>query len=165
MLCVCILLLSPITSICIHSIVLPSHEIRTPLSVCKLGLDLVQATIGAQCSADNADTLKNCQDSIEIAVTILNDLLSYEKLESGMIELFCDICPGVAFVTKALAPFSLQVGPERSQNAPDCNIMRCCYVKAQHKEVEFKFHVHCERPDDIFVYIDDSKMSQVVIYL
>jgi two-component system, LuxR family, sensor kinase FixL len=86
-----------------------SHEIRTPLSVCKLGLDLVQSEMSPHCSAECVDNLRDCQDSIDIAVSILNDLLSYEKLESGIMVLYQDMYAAMPFISKTLSPFSLQV--------------------------------------------------------
>jgi hypothetical protein len=99
-----------------------SHEIRTPLTVAKLGLMLIRKGVDAVRSqvrdvvpslmAEIDDTITNigdCEQSVDVAVTILNDLLSYEKLESGIYELFQDMCPGVSFVEECVSMFAAQV--------------------------------------------------------
>ena len=74
-----------------------------------MGLDLIQSDIDSRCGQDCVDNLKDCQDAIDIAVTILNDLLSYEKLESGIMDVYQDVTKALPFVSKTLSPFSLQV--------------------------------------------------------
>ena len=100
-----------------------SHEIRTPLTVAKLGLMLVEAGVikvkkeagvveGDALSHDIDDTLANvadCEVSLDVAVTILDDLLSYEKLESGIYEVFRRMCLGVKFVEDCVNVFAIQV--------------------------------------------------------
>ena len=100
-----------------------SHEIRTPLTVAKLGLMLVEAGVrkvkneagveeGDAMSHDIDDTLANiadCESSLDVAVTILDDLLSYEKLESGIYEVFRRMCLGVKFVEDCVSVFAVQV--------------------------------------------------------
>lgn len=102
-----------------------SHEIRTPLTVAKLGLMLIKKgvdsvrnhicgdkTSGIDISAEIDDALTNigdCEQSVDVAVTILNDLLSYEKLESGIYELFQEMCLGVDFVEECVNMFVIQV--------------------------------------------------------
>jgi hypothetical protein len=89
-----------------------SHEIRTPLTVAKLGLMLVEkelSTLHNSISAESISNIQSCQQSIDIAVDILNDLLSYEKLESGIYELFKCFVPAVPFLRNTVATFSIQV--------------------------------------------------------
>lgn len=62
-----------------------SHEIRTPLSATVMGLRVLDDTLRQQnvCDDDTFDTLKDVQSSCTAALDILNDLLSFNKLESG----------------------------------------------------------------------------------
>jgi signal transduction histidine kinase len=60
-------------------------------------------------SAECLRNVRECQDSIDVAVSILNDLLSYEKLESGIMTLYREVVPAASFIESTLAPFSLQV--------------------------------------------------------
>ena len=80
-----------------------SHEIRTPLNTVCMGLELLQSELkcppgllgagapNAPCSDEDLSFLLNVtQDTNEnahIAVEILNDLLNYDKLETGTLEL------------------------------------------------------------------------------
>lgn len=92
-----------------------SHEIRTPLTVAKLGLMLVDKEVESALGSSNEKEseilahLKDCEQSLDIAVSILDDLLSYEKLESGIYELFKDVVPAVSFVETSIRMFSIQV--------------------------------------------------------
>jgi signal transduction histidine kinase len=91
-----------------------SHEIRTPLTVAKLGLMLVNKEVEAKLGATEPESeigahIKDCEQSLDVAVSILDDLLSYEKLESGIYELFRDVVPAVSFVEQAIRMFSIQV--------------------------------------------------------
>jgi signal transduction histidine kinase len=62
-----------------------SHEIRTPLSATVMGLRVLNDTLRLQNDIDDDifDTLKDVQSSCTAALDILNDLLSFNKLESG----------------------------------------------------------------------------------
>ena len=77
-----------------------SHEIRTPLNTACLGLQYLQDELtvkkshgvesssmmsGAKASALN-EIVEQIHCSCDIAVNILNDLLTYEKLEGGILE-------------------------------------------------------------------------------
>lgn len=103
-----------------------SHEIRTPLTVAKLGLNLLekevssrgQSSVTQETNLDAVDIseeqvgnyIGDCQQSLDIAVSILDDLLSYEKLESGIYELFRDVVPAEPFIRNSLKMFNIQVG-------------------------------------------------------
>jgi signal transduction histidine kinase len=121
-----------------------SHEIRTPLSVSMLGLDLIAEEVKALGAGESdMSSISDCQDSINIAVSILNDLLSYEKLESGILELQQEYVAMTGFIKKCLKPFNLQ---------------------ARQKNVTFI--VEDETQEDIdkpfFINVDRTKMSQVI---
>lgn len=55
------------------------------------------------------DSLNDCSGALDIAVSILNDLLSYEKLESGILQTYCDYTPAVPLIRRAIKIFDSQV--------------------------------------------------------
>jgi signal transduction histidine kinase len=67
-----------------------SHELRTPLNTAFLGLKLLTRDLNSSSSAEGLalyETLSDINISCKAAVDILNDLLCYEKLESGLLKL------------------------------------------------------------------------------
>jgi signal transduction histidine kinase len=140
-----------------------SHEIRTPLSISKLGLDLILEEVGqlgsstAMCSLKS--TVNECRQSMDVAVSILDDLLNYEKLEGGIMDIYRIFVPVVDFVDKTLRPF---------------------YLHAKHKGVIFQvlwnLDLNCfaegagagaaggataMTSEQLFLLVDETKMSQV----
>ena len=88
-----------------------SHEIRTPLTVASLGLMLLRDDI-RKSSANTAEldsSIEQCEENINIAVSILNDLLSYEKLESGILELHKKVVKAKDCIPGVVDLFKLQV--------------------------------------------------------
>ena len=91
-----------------------SHEIRTPLSATLMGLRLMLDDFKrsrprpGSVDADRLDTLKDINSSCVAALDILNDLLCFNKLEAGLLELHKEtVCPG-AFVKESVAMFNVQ---------------------------------------------------------
>ena len=67
-----------------------SHEIRTPLSATFLGLKMLTEDLKSSLNKkdqERYDTIKDVNVSCSAAIDVLNDLLCYEKLESGILEL------------------------------------------------------------------------------
>ena len=65
-----------------------SHELRTPLSAANSGLQLLHAELSATASTnpvdeERLDTLTDVCSAIQTTVDILNDLLTFEKMDSG----------------------------------------------------------------------------------
>eukprot|EP01035_Chromulina_nebulosa_P029810 gene29810-39541_t len=94
-----------------------SHELRTPLNAATLGLKLISDDIKncpnlLMSQHPRAAELVECLDDVQLAcgtsVNILNDLLSFEKLESGILELHRENIPIVAFATDSIKIFSGQ---------------------------------------------------------
>ena len=91
-----------------------SHEIRTPLSATLMGLRLILDDFKqsrprpGSIDADRLDTLTDINISCVAALDILNDLLCFNKLEAGLLELNKEtLCPG-AFVKESVAMFNVQ---------------------------------------------------------
>jgi signal transduction histidine kinase len=88
-----------------------SHELRTPLNSAILGLKLllneVQSSRGHR-DAEHVDTVTDVSKSVMAAVDILDSLLCYDKLESGMLELRKQEIKLVEFLNDCISPFAPQ---------------------------------------------------------
>jgi signal transduction histidine kinase len=62
----------------------------------------------AEDEADLLETLSDVQLACNTAVDILNDLLSFEKLESGILELHRQDVPAVQFISECVLIFNPQ---------------------------------------------------------
>jgi len=87
-----------------------SHEIRTPLSAVVLGLNyLKKQSNNTTMDQDTIDVVEEVRMSCEAAVDILNDLLTYEKLDGGLLQTYFKHEPAFDFILNATKPFKLQV--------------------------------------------------------
>jgi two-component system, sensor histidine kinase len=94
-----------------------SHELRTPLNTAFLGLRLLSNELKE--SKDPKDieryeTLRDVNLSCTAAVDILNDLLCYEKLQSGMLDLHKEHVTVDLLLRECVSMFSVQ--------ARDCGV-------------------------------------------
>jgi signal transduction histidine kinase len=64
-----------------------SHEIRTPLNTVSMGIELARKQLKEGNIQDTADILHDVEESCVTAVKILNDILLYDKIEDGLMEL------------------------------------------------------------------------------
>ena len=100
-----------------------SHEIRTPLNTACLGLQYLQDELtvkkshgvesssmmsGAKATALN-EIVEQIHCSCDIAVNILNDLLTYENLEGGILESHMKSVCIWSLLRETIRPFKLQV--------------------------------------------------------
>jgi signal transduction histidine kinase/CheY-like chemotaxis protein len=88
-----------------------SHELRTPLNTAFLGLKLLTNEFKASNEmrdVEHYETLCDVNMSCTAAVSILNDLLCYEKLESGRMELHKENVGIEDFLNNSLSLFSSQ---------------------------------------------------------
>ena len=100
-----------------------SHEIRTPLNVVCMGLNLLHKDLRlVSCGSNNHKclvTLKETQASCDIAVSILNDMLLFDKVESGLLHLdLLSISPWNVVKT-SVEPFYIQVSELVSQSVSE----------------------------------------------
>jgi signal transduction histidine kinase len=87
-----------------------SHEIRTPLNIVYSGLELLRndlISLGA--NEESLDTWNDVKKCSEVAVGILDELLLYEKLESGVMELDQEVLPLWELLRDSIYPFRIQV--------------------------------------------------------
>jgi signal transduction histidine kinase/ActR/RegA family two-component response regulator len=88
-----------------------SHEIRTPLNAAFLGLKILMDDLKKSTNAkdvDRFDTLSDVNLSCVTAIDILNDLLSFEKLESGILTLNTETVSVLPFVEECVNLFAAQ---------------------------------------------------------
>jgi signal transduction histidine kinase len=88
-----------------------SHELRTPLNTAFLGLKLLTGELKSSRhpkDIERYDTLCDVNMSCMVAVDILNDLLCYEKLESGILELHKENIVVEPFLKDCVSMFSVQ---------------------------------------------------------
>mgnify|MGYP005998402307 CR=1 FL=1 len=101
-----------------------SHEIRTPLNTTQLGLDLLGNEVkeGVTDPAVLTDLISDATSSCAIAITILNDLLMYEKIDGGLLTLERSEMPVWSFVESVMKVFLIQVSVL-------CSVLTCVYNK------------------------------------
>ena len=95
-----------------------SHEIRTPMNTVSTGLILIKAlkntsvvcpdpVLGSM--LDNMFLMADeVQESCNVAVSILDDLLLYEKLEGGILNLDKNVENARSVIISAVHPFGIQ---------------------------------------------------------
>jgi signal transduction histidine kinase len=64
-----------------------SHEIRTPLNTVFMGIQLARKQLEQNNVEDAGSILHDVEESCVTAVDILNDILLYDKIEDGRMEL------------------------------------------------------------------------------
>ena len=94
-----------------------SHEIRTPLNTVFMGLQLCLKNIRRRnlpCKSGDPEAeleqfLVDIQDSCFIAISVLNDLLLYDKMEDGMMHLDKSVIGLRTLLDMCIHPFAVQV--------------------------------------------------------
>ena len=97
-----------------------SHEIRTPLNTVLLGLLYLAKKLPELTNivGDPAAVVTECLGIVEDlnissnnALEVLNEFLTFDKLETGSLLLDCSEFPVMVFVEDSIKPFYLQVHP------------------------------------------------------
>jgi signal transduction histidine kinase len=148
-----------------------SHELRTPLNTTFLGMRLLIKEFKR--SDDPRDlgyfeTLNDMSLSCNAALDILNDLLCFEKLESGILDLHKQDVLIVPFIQECVNMFAVQA----KESGVTVNILS---LSGNLDDDEFKFQDSFQSPADKFnkldfLAVDDSdvikidrfKMDQVI---
>ena len=84
-----------------------SHEIRTPLNVVMSGLEYLNS-FQEGISKEAADVIRDIKSACSVAIDILNDLLTYEKIDSNILALDRSHCDVVLLVKKVFNMFQIQ---------------------------------------------------------
>jgi signal transduction histidine kinase len=85
-----------------------SHEIRTPLNTVAMGIQLARTQLAESKHGDVTEILHDVEDSCTTAVDILNDILLYDTIEDGRMELDKGDISALALITKVSSPFKVQ---------------------------------------------------------
>ena len=115
-----------------------SHEIRTPLNVVMSGLDLLH-TQSTNLSEDAADIVADMRSACMVAINILNDLLTYEKLDSNLLALEKSHCDCIELMRRVYKMFQ---------------------IPARHANIDLRFDNKVES-EAVVVEADAMKLSQV----
>jgi hypothetical protein len=130
-----------------------SHEIRTPLSISKLGLDLIADELRElNMPEPTLATIEDCRSSMAVAVDILNDLLNYEKLEGGIMDIYRTYVPVIDFINKTIRPFTLHA----KQKGVDFQVLWDLDLLSLSKSGE-----NPVTAAQLYLLVDEAKMSQV----
>ena len=88
-----------------------SHELRTPLNTVFLGLKLLHEEMKARSNnKDSLTTIEDIQQSVQVALGILNELLLFDKVESGILHLDKEkILSIFDYIQDVISPFRVQV--------------------------------------------------------
>ncbi len=126
-----------------------SHEIRTPLNVVHLGFQMLYSEMnkllkGSEMlhelsSVTLLDWISLVQDIVEstnAAISVLNDLIDYDKIDSGTMTLQLEPLPIVKFVEQTVHPFIVQA------RAKDINLDIVLHSSIQ---IQFNHHVMGDR--------------------
>jgi signal transduction histidine kinase len=136
-----------------------SHELRTPLNTAFLGLKLLTNELKASNNPrdmERYDTLCDVNVSCTAAVDILNDLLCYEKLESGILELHKENIVVDSFLKECASIFSAQA---RECGVTISTVTDTPQTAPPHNDPKFSFLPLM--PDDV-LFADKFKMDQVI---
>ena len=86
------------------------HEVRTPLNVALVGIHCLDIELSKiESPATLMDISRELKRSCTDAVDILNDMLTLEKAEAGLLELFPSTIEVMPFVEGIVRAFDLQV--------------------------------------------------------
>ena len=88
-----------------------SHELRTPLNTVFLGLKLLHEEMKARRNnKESLTTIEDIQQSVQVALGILNELLLFDKVESGILHLDKErIYSFFEYIHDVISPFRVQV--------------------------------------------------------
>jgi signal transduction histidine kinase len=86
-----------------------SHEIRTPLNTVSMGIQLARMQLVQNNTEDIAEILHGVEESCVSAVEILNDILLYDKIEDGRMELDKTVISVHSLVESVVNKFNVQV--------------------------------------------------------
>ena len=83
-----------------------SHEIRTPLNTVVLGLQLIQSELATLAApADLKDAVVDSRTSCDNAVQVLNEFLTFDKLEGGTLVLEVEEINAWPLIQQTIHPF------------------------------------------------------------
>lgn len=121
-----------------------SHEIRTPLNTAIMGLQVLTQSLNTYNDHDNLEVVQDISKSCDIAVNILNELLTFDKLQSGTLLIEKSRVNAMSLVEETVRPFQIQ---------------------ARQANISLSISVHPDNSLDLstaFINVDSNKMQQVI---
>ena len=116
-----------------------SHEIRTPLNVVMSGLEYL-ISLHSGLPSEVSSTLRDIKNACAVAIDILNDLLTYEKLDSNILTLEKASYDYVELVRKVCSMFRIQ---------------------ARYREIDLIFE-NLVNAQTVITEVDSTKIAQVI---
>ena len=100
-----------------------SHEMRTPLNVACLGMKILRDELERLGLLSLLEVAVDTEKSCRTTVAILNDMLLFDKIVSGLLILEKRLIDPFDFISKVLSPFRLQVElPQQPFSLTSCNL-------------------------------------------
>lgn len=99
-----------------------SHDLRTPLTAARAGLGLLEASGQERLHADERKLLANVRRNTEYLGVLIDDLLAFNQLEAGVLQLDCvplDLRTIVADATTAVSTLLREKGQTLVIDMPD----------------------------------------------
>jgi signal transduction histidine kinase len=120
-----------------------SHEIRTPLNVSAVGVAIMEDFLQAKhlLVGEVGEIVDQTKQALAISTEILNDMLTFEKLNANAMILEQTLERPVAFIATAAALFAFQ---------------------ARDRGISFQLPVESPNLSNALIFIDTYKMSQVI---
>lgn len=153
-----------------------SHEIRTPLNTVHLGLQVLrEEMLSLLDNIENIDQVKSCMiewtdfmseidNSTEDAITVVSDLLDFDKLSTGMLSMESAVHDIWKLVNDTVLPFHVQAKSRNVILIADLspNIERASRVIDLDADVEVAKILEDERTSQLVVFGDNIKIQQII---
>lgn len=106
-----------------------SHELRTPLTAIKEGVSLVLDGVDGPVTEDQRETMQIIQDNVDRLARLINNVLSFEKIDSGRWEMrweTVDLCELIADMHAFMGMAAKKKGVIIQYEAAGCPIGVVC---------------------------------------
>ena len=140
-----------------------SHEIRTPMNAASLGIQLLEKSLSKSTDSQeknkNLETLSDMRSAFDMALAILNDLLTFDKLDSGNLMVEPSYVNALSYVKGCLKLSMLQAREKEVKLSLD---LRSDGLSRD--ELSDPWHsalVSMLNSNDL-IYIDKNKIDQVI---
>ena len=128
-----------------------SHEIRTPLNTVFLGLEYVTSALKRMSMHENresiepiVETVHDVYSSCKVAISILNDLLTSDKIEGGKMTLDLEYVNCCNYFISLAKPFKINAREKSVAFFVDCSKVSSTFMRTA------------------FINVDQAKMGQVI---
>ena len=109
-----------------------SHEVRTPISTVSLGTKLLRSRLLKEFPNHQDHPLISLVDEIQIsnniALNILNNTLTYDKVENGILNVELELMLPWSFLEMSIKPFHIQVRNIQFIVVPNYNLYLIIFV-------------------------------------